>query len=272
MPELPEVETVKETLKKYVLSKKIVNVEVYYERILENINKETFTQILINQTIQDIQRYGKYLIFVLTNGFLISHLRMEGKYHYNIEKRDKHTHLCFYFQDGTNLAYHDVRKFGRMVYFDANVDIFKQKPLNQLGKEPFDVENGKYLYEKIHHLSKSIKQILLDQSILAGIGNIYADEICFASKISPFKEGKKITRKQCDIIIENAKKVLKDAIKLGGSTVKSFQSAHGIDGLFQTKLNVYGKQGTPCPICNHVILKDKIAQRGTHYCPHCQRK
>ncbi len=272
MPELPEVETVKEALRNCVLGKVINSVDVYYEKILENISKDDFCKVLKGQKIIDIDRYGKYLIFKLSKGFIVSHLRMEGKYHYDMRQHDKHTHIVFNFEDETNLAYHDVRKFGKMNYFDLNTDIYNVKPLSKLGLEPFLMKDGTKLYEKLKKCKKPIKQVLLDQEIIAGIGNIYADEICFYSKISPFRLACDLSKYECDLIVENAKKVLTFAIKLGGSTVKSYQSAHGIDGKFQNELAVYSKQGQTCKVCGSIIVKTKIAQRGTHYCPKCQEK
>ena len=116
-----------------------------------------------------------------------------------------------------------------------------------------------------------IKPALLEQSIIAGIGNIYADEICFACKISPFKKASELTLSECENIVKEASRILTEAIKLGGSTIKSFQSTHGVDGLFQQKLLVYGKQSVPCINCNTPIEKTFVKQRGTHYCPNCQK-
>ncbi len=271
MPELPEVETVKETLKSHVLNKTILDVEIRYDKIVDNIDVLSFKDKLKNNKIVDLKRKGKYIIFVLSNGYLISHLRMEGKYFYNSNKDSKHTHMIFNFVDNTYLCYNDVRKFGRFYYFDKSQDIYQINPLNKLGKEPFELENGSYLYQKIHPLNKPIKAILLDQSILAGIGNIYADEILFASKISPFKNTCKVTKKECDMIITEAKRILTEAIELGGSTIKSYQSEHGINGKFQAKLHVYARQGLPCDRCNTIIIKDRLDNRGTHYCPKCQK-
>lgn len=271
MPELPEVETVKETLKRYVLNQRIEKVIVRYPKMIENCDVGTFITQLSFQTILDVQRKGKFLIFICDRGYIISHLRMEGKYYYNSHTEDKHTHLIFVFHDHTTLAYHDVRKFGKFYYFDQTQKIEQLAPLNRLGKEPFELLDGSYLYQKIHLLKKPIKMLLLDQSILAGIGNIYADEICFASKISPFKSANQMTKKECNRMIEQAKKILTEAIQLGGSTVRSYQSEHGINGKFQTKLHVYGREGLPCDICQTNIIKTKLNQRGTHYCPHCQK-
>ena len=177
----------------------------------------------------------------------------------------------FLLDDNSVLIYHDVRKFGKMFYYDLNTDIFNNAPLNKLGLEPFEVKDPSYLFNKLKNSKKPIKTSLLDQSILAGIGNIYADEICFACQIDPHSISNTISLKKCDEIIHHASVILNEAIKDGGSTIKSFQSTHGVDGLFQQKLNVYGKTNLPCPRCNSLIVKTFINQRGTHYCKNCQK-
>ena len=270
MPELPEVETVKSTLEKIYLNKIIEDVDVFYDKILANLNAIEFKNKLKNQQIKALNRKGKYIIISLSYGKMLIHLRMEGKFKFDKNLLDKHSHVLFYFKDQSVLIYHDVRKFGRIYYFDSNVDIYKQAPLNKLGLEPFDA-SGKYLYEKIKKISRPIKSVLLDQSILAGIGNIYADEICFACKINPLKPANLIKQKKCQEIITQACKILTEAILCGGSSVKSFQSAHGVDGLFQIHLKVYGKENQPCPNCQNKIEKVFINQRGTHFCRRCQK-
>ena len=143
-------------------------------------------------------------------------------------------------------------------YFDKEVNIFNEAPLNKLGLEPMEVKDVSYLYNKLTKVSLPIKAALLEQSILAGIGNIYADEICYACKISPFKKANELTKIECENIIKEASRILTEAIELGGSTIKSFQSTHGVDGLFQQKLLVYGKTGIQCINCNTPIEKTFI--------------
>ena len=130
--------------------------------------------------------------------------------------------------------------------------------------------NADYLYSKIHSKKLPIKTVLLDQSIIAGIGNIYDDEILFLSHISPLRRADTITKRECDAIISNTRVVLRDAIKLGGTTIKSFTSSEGVHGLFQNKLSVHGKVGN-CPVCGKQIIKIKVGGRGTYYCPYCQK-
>ena len=271
MPELPEVETVRLGLEKKYLNLKFKHIDVFYDKILENISSNEFKEKLINQTIDSFERKGKILILNLSNGYLLIHLRMEGKFKFDNSLFDKHSHVRFTFTNDDVLIYHDVRKFGKMFYYDKDVNIFENAPLNKLGLEPFEVKDASYLYNKLQKSKKPIKTSLLDQSILAGIGNIYADEICFACKIDPHSISNTISLQKCIEIIHQASVILKEAIKDGGSTIKSFQSTHGVDGLFQQKLNVYGKANKPCPRCNELIVKTFINQRGTHYCKNCQK-
>lgn len=271
MPELPEVETVKNSLKNIYIDKVISEVKVNYDKILANIDESTFITNMIGQRILSFNRYGKYIIVNLTDYNLLIHLRMEGKFKFDESLIDKHSHIIFKFIDKSILIYHDVRKFGKIYCFSNKVDIYSTLPLKKLGLEPSMVDDDYYLYNKLKKVKLPIKAALLDQSILAGIGNIYADEICFASNISPFKIANTLTLNQTITIVKNAKEILNNAILLGGSTIKSFQSSHGVDGLFQINLKVYGKENKPCVNCNTLIKKTFIKQRGTHYCPNCQK-
>ncbi|MDY2888774.1 MAG: DNA-formamidopyrimidine glycosylase [Candidatus Caccosoma sp.] len=272
MPELPEVETIKNALKEDFLNEKISNVVVNYENILENVDKETFINSLRDQTIKSFNRLGKYIIVYLTNYTLIIHLRMEGKFKLSESLIDKHSHIIFYFYSKKILIYHDVRKFGRMWLFNNNVDIFKEKPLCNLGLELSMINDPAYLYNKFKKNNKPIKTCLLDQSIIAGIGNIYADEICFACKINPLTKANKLTIDDCKNIIKEGNIILNEAIKEGGSSIKTFKNTHGVDGMFQQKLKVYGRENKPCLICHSIIVKEFVNGRGTHYCPNCQKE
>lgn len=274
MPELPEVETVRNVLKKWVIGKTIKNVDVFYERVIENMTFDNFKHKIVDQKINDINRMGKYLLFVLDDYILLSHLRMEGKY-YLIndgeldEKTNKHKIISFIMDDKSSLLYHDVRKFGRMKLLDKK-DYLEDESLKKVGKEPFVMKDVE-LYEKINKSNKPIKELLLDQSNIAGLGNIYVDEVLFSSKIYPLRKGKDISLMECDIIIKNSVQVLNKAIELGGSTIKSYHSGNKVDGRFQNELNVYGKKGEKCPVCTTIIEKMVVGGRGTHYCPKCQK-
>lgn len=270
MPELPEVETVKNTLKKEVLNKKILSASIYWDNIIAFPNVEDFKTKIQNQTINDIKRRGKWLMFELDDYYLLSHLRMEGKYFIRKteDPKQSHQHVLIHFSDNTDLRYHDTRKFGKMYLIDKD-KVFKEKPLKDLGLEPFD-ENltDKYLKEKFH--KKPIKTELLDQSIIVGIGNIYADEILFLSKINPNKIATDLSAEECRNIIRFARQTLKKAIEYGGTTVKSYTSAEGVHGRFQQKLLVHTKE--ICPECGGKITKITVGGRGTYYCENCQEE
>ncbi|MEG0826155.1 MAG: DNA-formamidopyrimidine glycosylase [Bacilli bacterium] len=271
MPELPEVETVKNTLKKQVLNKKIIDVKIYYPKLIEMPSAAEFEKRIVNQTIVDIKRRGKWLMFELNEYYLLSHLRMEGKYFIrNLgEKLNKHEHISFCFNDKTELRYHDTRKFGRM-YLLKKDEVFKSKPLNAIGLEPWDKElTVIYLKEKLKLKKLPIKETLLDQTIIAGIGNIYDDEILFLSGINPLKKSNELNDKELQRVIDNTKKTLEKAIELGGTTIKSYTSSEGVHGRFQTELLVHTKD--VCPNCNSKIIKIKIGGRGTYYCENCQK-
>ncbi len=274
MPELPEVETVRRTLKNRILGKKIKDVEIFYEGIIKDTNPDDFINHLSGQTITDIKRYGKYLIFILDDYSLISHLRMEGKYYLKDNKQEieKHEHIIFTFSDGTDMRYHDTRKFGTMTIEDK-VNYMECKSLNKLGKEPFVGELSKeYLKEKFSKSNRKLKPVLLDQTIICGLGNIYVDEVCFYARLHPEAKVSDLSDEDIDNIIDGAYKVIDKAINLGGTTIKSYTSSLGVTGLFQNELNVHTKKGSDCPICKTKIEKIKVGGRGTYYCPVCQLK
>ena len=269
MPELPEVETVKNELKKKLLKKRINDIKVFYDGIIAtNIN--SFKKNIVGEEIVDITRRGKFLIFELTDYYLVSHLRMEGKYFIkdSNEEFSKHDHIIFYFDDFT-LRYNDTRKFGKM-YLVTKDRLLIDTPLAKLGLEPWDNSlDSNYLKDKFNS-SIAIKTLLLDQTIISGIGNIYADEILFKSFINPCKKGKDLNKLELDKIIENTKIVLEQGIKNKGTTIHSFSSL-GVEGHNQDSLLVHTKEGLPCTVCGAIIKKIKVNGRGTYYCPKCQR-
>lgn len=268
MPELPEVETVKNTLKRQVLGKKIISVDVLYNMI-DKPDLDSFKKQVAGQSIIDIKRRGKFLMFELNDYYLLSHLRMEGKYFID-GNITKHDHVIFHFDNGI-LKYNDTRKFGRMYLIEKD-KVYKEKPLCDLGLEPWDSKlTSDYLLDKYKNKKLPIKSILLDQSIIVGIGNIYADEILFKCKINPLKKGNEITKDDCNNIIKYTKEILDSAIKLGGTTIKSYSSSRGVHGKFQNSLLVHNHEGDNCPNCNSIIIKIKVNGRGTYYCQKCQK-
>lgn len=273
MPELPEVETVRKTLIPLVVGKTIVDVQAPYPKIIRNLSFSHFRGMLINETFLDIKRKGKFLIFVFNNHLLVSHLRMEGKYFYKTNQElEKHEHVIFWFSDGSSLHYHDTRKFGTMYLFPTNDFnlINHLEPLSKVGLEPMDeAMNPTYLASKFIKSTKAIKTTLLDQTVMAGLGNIYVDEVLFLSHLHPTTPTNKITFEDIKMIIENSQTVLQKAITLGGTTIRTFTSAHAVTGRFQNELLVHTK--SICPVCGTAIIKIKVGGRGTYVCENCQK-
>ncbi len=271
MPELPEVETVKNGLIKKVKGRKILDCKVLWNGIIAYPSKDEFIKEIVNQTINDIERRGKFLMFILDDYFLISHLRMEGKYFIKepSEPLSKHDHVIFTLDNNKCLRYNDTRKFGKMHLVKKNE--LNISPIAKLGKEPWDDDlTTSYLKVKLNR-KLPIKTLLLDQSIITGIGNIYADEILFAAKINPETKGSDLTDEKLQSIIDNTKKILAKAIELGGTTIHTYTAVDGITGRFQQELLVHGKKDLPCPNCQNKIIKIVVGTRGTYYCPHCQK-
>lgn len=273
MPELPEVESVKNGLNKIVKGKTIQSVDVYWPRII-NFTKgpKAFSDQLSGQTIQTVERRGKFLLFYLDRDVMISHLRMEGKYLFeNQPDPSLHTHVLFNFTDQTYLHYNDVRKFGRMSLV-VKEDVFSHKSLKNLGPEPIkDQLNNQDMQAFLRNKTKAIKTILLDQQMVVGIGNIYADEILFDAKILPTRPGQSLSAQEIMNLHESTIQIMNRAIQAGGSTIRSYQNAFGENGTYQDYHQVYGKKDEACPKCKKKIEKIQLNGRGTHFCPSCQR-
>ncbi|MBM7571952.1 DNA-formamidopyrimidine glycosylase [Aquibacillus albus] len=273
MPELPEVETIRNTLKQLVIGKEIDIVSVFWPKIIkEPDDAEVFKHQISNQQILDIDRKGKFLLFQLTDFVLVSHLRMEGKY--GVFKHDdpmiKHTHVIFHFKDGNELRYNDVRKFGTMHLFPKGKELL-EKPLNQLGPDPLEKSfQFEDFYAKIHKSDRSIKNILLDQTVVAGLGNIYVDETLFKAGVHPLKKGSKLTKTEVRLLQKYAKLTLEEAVAKGGTTIRSYVNTQGQIGMFQQELFAYGQENKPCKKCGTPMSKIKAGGRGTHFCQTCQ--
>ena len=268
MPEIAEVETVRCTLKRQILKKRITEVKILYPKIILN-NEEEFKKILIGNQFLDIKRRGKWLIFELENHYLLSHLRMEGKFFLkNVQEPiEKHEHVLITFSDDSDLRYHDTRKFGRMELIRKE-DLETNEKIQKQGFEPGEEGlTADYLLKKFYNKNVAIKTLLLDQTIISGLGNIYANEVLFASKIDPFKRGSQMTEKEAEAIVENSQKIIARAIELGGTTIKSYTSSLGVTGRFQQELKVHKREGLPCLQCQSKIQKEKINGRSTYYCP-----
>ena len=232
-----------------------------------------FKKNLIGLEFSDILRKGKWLLFEIGDYYLCSHLRMEGKYFIKNHDEDinKHEHVIFTFEDDTELRYHDTRKFGRMNLV-LKSDIDKVEGVRKQGIEPIDDSLSKeYLYENFRKRKLPMKTLLLDQTIISGLGNIYADEVLFASKINPLKLGSEITIDECDRIVKSSKEIIKEAIKCGGTTIKSYTSSLGVTGRFQQNLMAHKRENEPCKKCDTLIKRIVVGGRSTYYCENCQK-
>ena len=272
MPEKPEVITVSKKLEHIIIGKTIKKVDVYWDNIIiGDIDK--FKKDLVGEIIESITTRGKWIVIFLTTKALICHLRMEGKFFFkdpNVPKA-KHEHVIITFIDNTDMRFNDVRKFGKMACLPKD-EVYNLKPLVDLGLEYYDKSlTPNYLLESLKKKKIPIKTALLDQTIITGIGNIYDNEILFASHINPLRKADTISLDEATAIIKNTKEILDKAVSMGGTTIKSFTSAEGVHGLFQNELLIHGKKNSKCPNCNSDINYIKISGRGTYYCQHCQR-
>ena len=285
MPELPEVETIINDLKQKVLNKKIVRLDLYLPRIIKN-TPNYFKKIIINNSFKNISRVGKLIIIELSRkNFLIVHLKMTGQLVYEEKNKiiagghsqnspinnlpNKYTRVSFEFNDGARLFFNDMRTFGYLKIVSKNKLC---KILLKYGDDPTaeTFEFNKW-YDKIKNRQTSIKAVLLNQSLAAGIGNIYADEILFHAGVKPARIARKLSGKEAEKIFKAIKLILKKAIKHRGTTFSDYVDADGNKGNFIKFLNVYGREGKQCKKCGGLIKKTKIAQRGTRYCPKCQK-
>ncbi len=288
MPELPEVEVVKKSLKKKILNLIIKKVEINDGKLRYKVKKLEISK-LIGQRIKKIKRRSKYLIFEIGQNFLmLVHLGMTGKFffidnkakkyktsfYYSLNKKDfKHDKVVFVLQNNQKLIYNDVRKFGFIKIFEFNKHgVYPH--LKNLGPEPLKKNwNLKYFKKMIFGRKRLIKNILMDQKFISGIGNIYVNEILFACGIRPDKKVEHLSDDEIKKIIIHSKKILKNAIRLGGSTIRDFSSENGKKGFFQQYFNVYGRKDKKCSNvdCNMNIIKMTLSNRATFFCKRCQK-
>ena len=284
MPELPEVEITKKTLQKYVQDQYITDVKIKNYNLRYKINKK-FRKNVIKKKIKKITRRSKYLIFHLSDKtFFIIHLGMTGRilvgknntlldtsFYSSNSFINKHNHLYFFFKKYV-MIYNDTRRFG-FIKFYTEEELLKSSHLIHLGVEPLSKSlNFRYFKERIKGFKKSIKNTLMDQSFICGLGNIYVNEALFISKISPGRMSFKIKDNEIILLIKSIKKILKKSIVFGGSTIKDFHNSEGKSGQFQNFFKVYAKEGQGCPrsSCSGTIQRSVISSRATFFCTKCQ--
>ena len=289
MPELPEVEVVKKSLQRKVVNLVIKKVQINDDNLRYKVNKKKIFK-LIGRKIKKIHRRSKFLIFETNCKFyLLVHLGMTGKFffidekhknfktsfYYEIDRKKdkKHDRVIFFFQNKQKLIYNDVRKFGFIKIFKDN-QYLSNFHLKNLGPEPLNKNwNPIYFSKYIVGRKRSIKSILMDQKCISGLGNIYVNEILFESGVKPDRKVAKLKKLEINKIIVNSKKILRNAINRGGSSIKDFSSDNGKKGNFQQFFNVYGLEGKKCSNtdCNMKIIRTVIENRATFFCKKCQK-
>ncbi len=301
MPELPEVETIKRSLLSEVVGDTITKCRIYFEKMLQNITGEQFLQEVSDTMITDVRRRGKYLLVYLSNAnskenmndsenssdsVMIIHLRMTGRftivsnpgnypkenelYNSNNEDGFKHLRAVFFLNSGKVLEFHDQRKFGTIALLNTGEE-HDWKGLSKLGPEPLSCDfSQEDLSAKLARTKKPVKACLLDQQLIAGVGNIYADEALYRAKIHPAKPGDKLTEREKSKLFKSMCEVLQLGIKYRGTTFSDYRDFYGNQGEFQNFLKVYNQNGLVCNYCGETIEKSKVANRGTFFCPCCQ--
>lgn len=293
MPELPEVETVVRDLRPLLVGRTIERV-VCGKRKLRTPWKAAWSKVLAGMTVEAVRRRGKWMVIHLTprppslrgkgeqspsllgeglgrGGFLLLHLGMTGQLTVVPSKTEKqdHTHLIFPLENGHELRFRDVRRFGSAEWFGSS-EALNTKLNESLGPEPFDLTADDW-HARVTHSSRCLKAILLDQTVVAGVGNIYADESCFLSRLHPQRKGDSLSRGDCERLRVAIVEVLTRAIEGRGSTIKDYIGGSGLMGTYQGEFRVYGRTGEPCMTCSQIIEMKRLAGRSSHFCLKCQR-
>lgn len=272
MPELPEVETTLRGIEPHIKHQKIVHVTVRHYGLRWPIPRD-IGETLKNQVVEDISRRGKYLLFKTKAGTFILHLGMSGRLRILDEDVPfkKHDHVDILFGNHKVLRFTDPRRFGALLWTPDEVS--EHVLLKNLGPEPLTgAFSGKYLWGKSRGRKAPVKSFIMDSKVVVGVGNIYAAEALFAAKIPPKLAAGKLTEARYDALAVEIKKILKSAIKQGGTTLKDFSNSEGKPGYFSVHLKVYGRCGLPCENCGTALKEIRLGQRSTVYCPKCQSK
>jgi len=270
MPELPEVETTRCGIEPHVKGR-LVTAAVIRQRALRWPVPRHLNARLAGNRVQAVTRRGKYLLLKLETGNLLIHLGMSG--HLSIiqtgSPSQKHDHVDILFEHGKMLRFTDPRRFGAVLWVTGNP--LDHTLLVHLGPEPLGEEfDGDYLFNASRSRKVAVKNFIMDNKVVVGVGNIYANEALFMAGIRPGRAAARLTHQQCDTLANTIKRVLERAIKAGGTTLRDFRSAEGRAGYFQQELQVYGRGGMPCVKCGSLLKEIRLGQRSTLYCPLCQ--
>ncbi len=272
MPELPEVETTCRGISQHILNNEIASVLIRNDK-MRLPTPLYLTEILNKKKIINISRRAKYILIKFDHGTLILHLGMSGTLRVIDTKEEfkKHDHFIINFTDNNSLRLNDPRRFGLVDWVDEQNNLFSHKMLAKLGPEPLTADfTAEYLENKLKDKNTAIKLFIMNPQIVVGVGNIYANEALFLSKINPTRPAKSLSILEINELVKNIKLVLKAGIKAGGTTLRDFANADGKPGYFQQQLRVYGRENQPCVICNTVLTSIRQGQRATVFCAQCQ--
>jgi formamidopyrimidine-DNA glycosylase len=272
VPELPEVETVVRDLRPRLVGSRFTALQVGRKSLRRKWSPRWKAQV-VGRRVHGVERRGKWILLDLEGPWLVVHLGMTGQFVITAcdEPRQSHTHLVFTLDDGVReLRFRDIRRFGSAVWYANRADIDAYFVGQRLGPEPFAVDPA-YWRAALAKTERSLKAILLDQRVVAGVGNIYADESCFEARLHPATRGCDLSRRQSDRLRQMIERVLERAIDLGGSTIRDYVGGDGQSGEYQDEFRVYGRTGEPCSRCRTPIERIVLAGRSTHFCPRCQR-
>jgi len=272
MPELPEVETILRALAPALTGRRIERVELFSPKMRTPL--APLREELPGRTILAVRRRARYIVAKLDNGHgLVMHFGMTGVVRVESPEvpRRKHEHVFLYLDNGLVFRFECARRFSVLEVQPLNAN---DDPPVFLSFGPEPLEDGfspDYLYTRSRGVKQAVKPFLMDNGVVTGIGNIYATETLFAARVSPLKQASRLTRPACRRIVENARRVLQEAIRQGGTTIADFRHVDGTEGQFAVNLQIYGKAGCPCPVCGNLLKAAKQGGRTTVYCPHCQR-
>jgi formamidopyrimidine-DNA glycosylase len=274
MPELPEVETVKRSLAKLIIGLTITNVDIFAPSVVATHDAESFKAILSGLKINNLQRRGKYLIINLSNQLtLVIHLRMTGRLVYlkADQAPPKYTHVLFHFDNGNQLAFADMRRFGR-VNLLPTAELKNLSGLKDLGPEPLTDEfNANYMLKALKKRRTKIKPLLLNQTFVAGLGNIYADEALHSAKIHPERLASELNDNEVTHLYQAIVTVLTQGIENRGTSFSDYVDGLGNKGSNQHMLKAYNREGELCHRCGNIILRKKVGGRSSYFCPQCQK-
>ena len=277
MPELPEVETVCRALRPHLIGRRIADVAVHVPRVRNALDPAALRRACVGRDICAIRRRGKFLVVAFDNGTgLLLHLGMTGGFRVcpADEPLAKHTRVAWELADGLSWRFADARRFGLVQVCRVSAATGLPDELAHFGPEPLMAAfSPAYLFTRTRRRGSAIKSLIMNQEIVAGVGNIYANEACFRAAIRPQRPARQLKPAECAVLVREIKRVLREAIRCGGTTISDFRSVDGAEGRFHVALKAYGRTGEPCPRCGepHRIQRLVLAGRATFYCPQCQR-